>query len=190
MSLTIFKYFIPLVLFLGITSHLFSQSQSSSFRDFKGLESTFYDDDSGHRYLHIRYKEALTEKPKVGFLRLGLSFLKIHNLRIELDTRWASQGVILELFEKVISKRGVRYAIAEPIELIIHRKDGDALQIKASKGKFTSDGSLKVWGNAFFSIGESEYFIDHLSLTPSVASDLLVITLEDGKNTFSIPLKP
>ena len=185
-----FVSYISLVLFLGIASNLFSQAKTSSFRDFKGLQSAFYDDETGRRYLHVKYKEATAEKPKVGFLRFGLAFLKIHDLRIELDTRWASQGTILELFQKVASKRGVRYAVAKPIELIIRRKDGDVLYIKANKGKFTSAGSLKVWGDVVFSMGDSETRATQLSLTVEPSSNALVLSTNEGKAPILIPLNP
>ena len=180
--------YISLFLFLGIASNLFSQAETFSFRDFKGLQSAFYDDETGRRYLHVKYKEATAEKPKVGFLRLGLAFLEIHDLRIELDTRWASQGTILELFQKVASKRGVRYAVAKPIELIIRRKDGDVLRINANKGKFTSDGKLKVWGDVVFSMGDSETRSTQLSLTVEPSSNALVLSTNEGKAL--IPLNP
>lgn len=185
--------FLLLVLFLlvsGTCCGLFAKAKQPSLRDFKGLQTAFFDDESGRRYLQVGYKEATAEKPKVGFLRLGLAFLKIHDLRIDLDARWARKETLLDLFQKVSSKRGVRYAVAEPIELVIRPRDGDAFRITATKGKFTSAGALRVWGDVQIVRGETRNRRTNLSLTADPLSNSLVLFTGDGKETISIPLSP
>ena len=172
----------------GFVSDLFSKPNSPSLRDFKGLQTAFFDDESGRRYLQVGYKEATVERPKVGFLRLGLAFLKVHDLRIDLDARWARKETLLDLFQKISSKRGVRYAVAEPIELVIRPEGGDPIRITADKGKFTSEGALRVWGNAQVSRGETLNRRANLSLKADSFSDSLVLSMDDGKETVSIPL--
>ena len=173
----------------GIYCGLPAKAKLPSLRDFKGLQTAFFDDESGRRYLQVGYKEATAEKPKVGFLRLGLAFLKIHDLRIDLDARWARKETLLDLFQKVSSKRGVRYAVAEPIELVIRPQTGDAFRITATKGKFTSAGALRVWGNVQIARGETISRRGNISLTADPLSNSLLLSMDDGKETISIPLK-
>jgi len=173
----------------GIDCGLSAKAKLPSLRDFKGLQTAFFDDESGRRYLQVGYKEATAEKPKVGFLRLGLAFLKIHDLRIDLDARWARKETLLDLFQKVSSKRGVRYAVAEPIELVIRPRDGDAFRITATKGKFTSAGALRVWGDVQIARGETISRRGNISLTADPLSNSLLLSMDDGKKTIAIPLK-
>ena len=174
----------------GISCGLFAKAKQPSLRDFKGLQTAFFDDESGRRYLQVGYKEATAEKPKVGFLRLGLAFLKIHDLRIDLDARWARKETLLDLFQKVSAKRGVRYAVAEPIELVIRPRDGKPFRITANKGKFTSVGALRVWGDVQVARGETRNRQSNLSLAADPLSNSLVLSMGDGKETISIPLSP
>lgn len=167
---------------------IFAKDKMPSFRDFKGLQTAFFDDESGRRYLQVGYKEATAEKPKVGFLRLGLAFLKIHDLRIDLDARWARKETLLGLFEKVSAKRGVRYAVAEPIGLVIRTEDGEAFRINAAKGKFTSQGALRVWGNVQVAHGETLNHLRNLSLSADPSSTALLLSMNDGEKTLVIPL--
>ena len=173
----------------GIDCGLSAKAKLPSLRDFKGLQTAFFDDESGRRYLQVGYKEATAEKPKVGFLRLGLAFLKIHDLHIDLDARWARKETLLDLFQKVSAKRGVRYAVAEPIELVIRPQTGDAFRITATKGKFTSAGALRVWGDVQIARGETISRRGNISLTADPLSNSLLLSMDDGKETISIPLK-
>ena len=34
-----------------------------------GFDSTFFSDKSGHPFLHIQYQDAISERPKIGFLK-------------------------------------------------------------------------------------------------------------------------
>jgi hypothetical protein len=172
----------------GISCGLFAKAKQPSLRDFKGLQTAFFDDESGRRYLQVGYKEATAEKPKVGFLRLGLAFLKIHDLRIDLDARWARKETLLDLFQKVSAKRGVRYAVAEPIELVIRPRDGKPFRITANKGKFTSVGALRVWGHVQVVRGETLSQRVNLSLAADPLSNSLVLSMDDGKEKISISL--
>ncbi|MDA1047858.1 MAG: hypothetical protein O3A82_13115 [Verrucomicrobia bacterium] len=173
----------------GTCCGLSAKAKFPSLRDFKGLQTAFFDDESGRRYLQVGYKEATAEKPKVGFLRLGLAFLKIHDLHIDLDARWARKETLLDLFQKVSAKRGVRYAVAEPIELVIRPQTGDAFRITATKGKFTSAGALRVWGDVQIARGETISRRGNISLTADPLSNSLLLSMDDGKETISIPLK-
>jgi hypothetical protein len=94
------------------------------------------------------------------------------------------------LFQKVSSKRGVRYAVAEPIELVIRPQDGDPFRITATKGKFTSAGALRVWGNVQVVRGETRNRRANLSLAADPSSNSLLLSMDDGKEKISISLNP
>lgn len=183
-----FNLLVLCFLFSGTSCGILAKAKQPSLRAFKGLQTAFFDDDSGRRYLQIGYKEATAERPKVGFLRLGLAFLKIHDLRIDLDARWARKETLLGLFEKVSAKRGVRYAVAEPIGLVIRTENGDAFRINAAKGKFTSEGALRVWGNVQVAHGETLNHLRNLSLSAAPSSSALLLSMNDGEKTLVIPL--
>lgn len=186
------KYFLLYACFV-FTSELsiHANSQPANLIDFIGLQTAFYNQVSGHQYLQVSYKEALTEKPKVGFLRLGLAFLKVKNLRILLDTRWVSKSRIVEIFDKIVTKRGIRFALAEKIQLVVLSTNGDNICINGAKGKFTAGGNLQIWGDVEVKIaGVTNYFDSaNLGLDPSTNSLLLCFDGEEQKITFEHTLK-
>ena len=57
--------------------YLSANARSASLTDFSGLQTAFYDVTSGNQYLHIGFLDVVVERPKVGFLQFGLSFLKV-----------------------------------------------------------------------------------------------------------------
>ena len=116
-------------------------------------------------------RRPLRKSPRWVFFDWVWPFLKIHDLRIDLDARWARKETLLDLFQKVSSKRGVRYAVAEPIELVIRPQAGDAFRITATKGKFTSEGALRVWGDVQVVRGETSNRRTNLSLTADPLSN-------------------
>ena len=71
--------------------------KNPSIKDFEGFELSFYNESSGNRYLKLDYQKALTEKPKLGFLKFGLSFLKVEDLSIYLDARFAQPDLVSDL---------------------------------------------------------------------------------------------
>ena len=148
----------------------------------------FFDEETGLRYLQVGYEEAYAEKPKIGFLRMGLAFLKVRGLQMEMNARHAKKESLLELFQKVVRKRGVRYAVAEPIALTITTPDGESIKVSGDKGKFTPSGSLQVWGKVELVRGETHSRLANLSLSTDPNSNALILSLDKGAETMSIPL--
>lgn len=179
----IFK-FLPIALCFNF--YLSANTKPASLTDFSGLRTAFYDGTSGNQYLHIGYRDVAVERPKVGFLQFGLSFLKVKDLRIELDTNWTNKSEILELFTKVASTRGIRYAVAEKIQLVITQKNGDQFQITGKKGKFTAEGNLRIWGNVEFVRKGVQVFSDNINLVLDHESNSLILTLDGEQNKIYI----
>ena len=143
-----FHFALPAFVFslLVLCLALFSSAQANPFiKDFKGFQLSFFNELSGDRYLRLDYDEVLTEKPKIGFLKFGLPFLKVRDLSIFLDSRHIDSGGVAELFEKVSKSKGIRYAVAESMSLSIASETG-LIRIKGEKGKFAQDGSISIWG--------------------------------------------
>ena len=178
----IFK-FLPIALCFNF--YLSANTKPASLTDFSGLRTAFYDGTSGNQYLHIGYRDVAVERPKVGFLQFGLSFLKVKDLRIELDTNWTNKSEILELFTKVASTRGIRYAVAEKIQLVITQKNGDQFQITGKKGKFTAEGNLRIWENVEFCRYGNKISVINLSIKVDHLSNSLMLTIDGIKEKIS-----
>jgi len=67
----------------------------ASFSKINGFESTFFSDKSDHPFLRIQYQNAISERPKIVFLKFGIPFLKVRNLRVFLDLRQTSYQSLL-----------------------------------------------------------------------------------------------
>ena len=80
---------------------------------------------------------------------------------MKIDARQGTKSQVLQLFQDVCEKRGVRYATVEPISIEITSGDKKNLNFRASKGKFTSQKSLKLWGDVFKIIVEATYYAAH-----------------------------
>ena len=90
----------------------------------QNFESTFYSEHSGFPFLKIFYKEASSSRPKLGFLKFGISFLKVEKLKIKLDLRHASPDQLLNMWDELMTQRAIRYATLEPITLtLINQKE-------------------------------------------------------------------
>ena len=168
-------------------SFLFPANPLPSLRDFNGLSLNFFNEQTGRRFLKISYQKTVAEKKKIGFLRMNLAFLKVNDLSIEMDSRHAESSKILELFQKVSQKRGVRYAVAEPIKLTV-KTPNSQIRITGDKGKFSTDGTLKVWGNVCMTEGETEIRTSKLSLSTDEANNAIVLSPLGGTGLVSIPL--
>ena len=168
-------------------SFLFPANSLPSLRDFNGLSLNFFNEETGRRFLKISYQKAIAEKKKIGFLRMNLAFLKINDLSIEMDSRHTESSKILELFQKVSQKRGVRYAVAEPINLTV-KTPNSLIRITGDKGNFSTDGTLKVWGNVCMTVGETEVLTSKLSLSTDEANNAIVLSPEGGSGDLIIPL--
>ena len=177
-----------LILSLSIPqSFLFPANPLPSLRDFNGLSLNFFNEETGRRFLKISYQKTVAEKKKIGFLRMNLAFLKVNDLSIEMDSRHAESSKILELFQKVSQKRGVRYAVAEPIKLTV-KTPNSQIRITGDKGKFSVDGTLNVWGNVCMTEGKTEVLTSKLSVSTDEANNAIVLSPEGETDVVSIPL--
>jgi len=172
---------------LSLIIYLFSylavlavKPSSRTVQGIEGFESTFYSDSTGLPYLSIKYKTAFSQKPKVGFLKFGISFLKISQLKIHLDLRYSPPNQLLSKWQNVMTKKAIRYATMEPIHLDLVDRDGKLLEVKASKGKFTSSGELRMWGKVLCS---SEQYTDEFERVSIVYDATLnALSLVRGSN--------
>ena len=136
----------------------------------------------------MSYQDAVSENKKLGFLTMNLAFLKIKDLTIELDAKYIDSAKISSLFEKVSTQRGIRYAVAEPINLII-RSPESIIRIEGQKGKFTAEGSLRIWGSARLVHGTLSKEFESVSITTDSSANSLLLTIGRGQNpSLSVPL--
>jgi hypothetical protein len=178
------RLFFKIVLLFIIPA--FVMGNNFSLRDFEGFQSTIYSKSSGFPFLKVYYRSAVTEKPKLGFLKLGLSFLKVQDLLLKIDARQGSKSQILQLFQDVCEKRGVRYATVEPISIEISSADKKNFNFRASKGKFTTQQSLKLWGDVLYSNGDEEEKFTSISLKPDLKLNSIICSFENGKKILPI----
>ena len=189
-----FHFALPAFVFsvLVFSSALFSSAQANpSIKDFKGFQLSFFNELSGDRYLRLDYDEVLTEKPKIGFLKFGLPFLKVRDLSIFLDSRHIDSGGVAELFEKVSKSKGIRYAVAEPMSLSIASETG-LIRIKGEKGKFAQDGSISIWGGVVLEQKQNKNYrsLDKLTISIDPLSNRLSIECPSEIPTITIPFIP
>ena len=194
-----FHFALPAFVFsvLVLYTALFSSARAnSSIKDFKGFQLSFFNELSGDRYLRLDYDEVLTEKPKIGFLKFGLPFLKVRDLSIFLDSRHIDSGGVAELFEKVSKSKGIRYAVAESMSLSIASETG-LIRIKGEKGKFAQDGSISIWGEVVLEQivleqkqNKNYRSIDKLTISIDPLSNRLSIECPSEIPTITIPFIP
>lgn len=160
----------------------------ASLKDFHGLKLNLFHKQTGRRYLKVSYKDAIAENKKIGFLTMNLVFLKIKDLKIEMDARYIDCAKISSLFEKVSTQRGIRYAVAEPINLII-RSPESSIRVFGQKGKFAADGSLRIWGKVRIAHGDVSQEWESVSITTNAPANGLLLTGGKDRTPFlSVPL--
>ena len=180
--------FAPLVCLIAIEPLRLHGNSPPSVKDFHGLKLNFFHEETGRRFLKVSYQDAVSENKKLGFLTMNLALLKIKDLKIEMDANYIDSEKISSLFEKVSSQRGIRYAVAEPINLII-RSPKSIIRIEGQKGKFTADGSLRIWGSAKLVHGTLSEEFESVSITTDPSANSLLLTTGSGHNpSFSVPL--
>jgi hypothetical protein len=95
---------------------------------------------------------------------------------------------IVSLFDQVSKKRGVRYAIAEPIRLMIQTPQ-ERINVIGQKGKFSSNGSLRIWGQVDVIQGKESKKMESLILTADTSVNALLLTAgKDPKPFLTVPL--
>ena len=148
---------------------------SYSIRDLEGFETSQYFEESGKKMMTLRFEGAKLEKPKVGFLRLGLAFLMVENLEIHLNLKGLTAEFIYSKINDLKKQKGVSYAVAEPVTVWL-QKDNHLTQISSSKGKLTEGGDLRLWdGVTIKSQNEIQNF-DKIKIHISKSQKMLCLT--------------
>ena len=161
---------------------------SPSLKDYHGLTLNFFKEGSGRRYLKVSYKEAVSENKKLGFLTMNLAFLKINDLNIEVFAQHLECSEIVSLFDQVSKQRGVRYAVAEPLRLMLQTPE-KRISVSGQKGKFSSNGSLRIWGQVDVIQGKDSKKMESLILTADTSVNALLLTAgKDPKPFLTVPL--
>jgi len=155
--------------------------KSFGIRDLEGLDASVFDPKTGLPSIQVRYSHADVEKPKVGFLKMGLAFLMVRNLSLDLYIdRLDNKSLNME-FAKLRSQKGVSYAVAEPITINIRSKNRDVC-ISAGRGKLTSSGVLRLWDGVEFSDGGmKDDFPKGEILNSDEMNSLYLVVHSDGK---------
>jgi len=175
---------ISLIILLFSYLAVFAVKPSSrTVQGIEGFESTFYSDATGLPYLSLEYKTASSQKPKVGFLTFGVSFLKISHLKIHLDLGQAPPNRLLSMWQNLMTQKAIRYATMEPVHLDLADRDGKLFMVKASKGKFTSSGELRMWGQVLCTGVQGINEFERLSIVYDAR--LNALTLVRGSNDFN-----
>jgi len=107
----------------------------------EGFESSFFSSETGFQYLKIKYQDSSTERPKLGFLKFGLAFLKVKDLSVALDLRHANAKIFFNKWDELAENIAIKYATMEPITISLVQQSGDILSLKASKGSFRPSDS-------------------------------------------------
>ena len=159
-----------------------------SIRDFEGFEASMYEESTGLTSVKLKYKRAEIEKPKVGFLRMGLAFLMVRDLQVDLFIDRFSEKSLSREFVKLRSQKGVSYAVAEPITINIRSKSREVC-ISAGRGKLTSSGVLRLWDGVKMNDDPKTYLTEKLEISISSKNKALLFTeLEIGSVVKEIPL--
>jgi len=150
-------------------------------RDLEGLDATVFDPKTGLPSIQVRYSHADVEKPRVGFLKMGLAFLMVRNLSVDLYMDRLGNKSLNNEFAKLRSQKGVSYAVAEPITINIRSKSRQVC-ISAGRGKLTSSGVLRLWDGVEFSEGDmKDHFPKGEILTSDDKNSLHLVAFSDGK---------
>ena len=123
----------------------------------------------------FHYREASTEFPKVGFLKLGISFLKVTDLNIQIDMVNASAESLLAKWHALVSEQTIRYVTIEPISLTFFNGAEKPCNLSANKAKFTSSGELRLWDSVSFSDATDTISLSGAVLTHNKSANSLEI---------------
>ena len=160
----------------------------TSLKKVEGFESSFFSSETGFQYLKIKYQDTSTERPKLGFLKFGLAFLKVEDLSVFLDLRHANAEILFNKWDELVEHKAIKYAIMEPIKITLVQQSGDIISLEGSKGKLSSSGQLKLWGEVVcIADGLEERFNQIVIYFNNVANELEIIkgTVNAHKIRFS-----
>jgi hypothetical protein len=155
--------------------------KSFEIRDLEGLDASVFDPKTGLPSIKVSYSNADVEKPRVGFLKMGLAFLMVRNLSVDLYADRLDNKSLNKEFAKLRSQKGVSYAVAEPITINIRSKRRTVC-ISAGRGKLTNSGVLRLWDGVEFSEGDmKDHFPKGEILTSDEMNCIYLVVHIDGK---------
>jgi hypothetical protein len=177
----IYLFFIPAL--------LVAKPSFKTVKGVEGFESTFYSEQSGLPYLSILYRAASSERPKLGFLKFGISFLKLEHLHIRLDLRHAPSKQLLLMWDQLLMQKAIRYASMQPIHLALIDQGGELFNFDATNGKFTSSGELRLWDKVVCSSAQNTQQFEKVSIAYDDQSNALIVMFgKDDSKPIILPL--
>jgi hypothetical protein len=171
-------------LFYGIDANI------RTLKKVEGFESSFFSSETGYQYLKIKYEETSTERPKLGFLKFGIAFLKVKELKVFLDLRHANANLLLKEWNELVEKKAIKYATLEPITVSLIQQSGDIITMEASKGKFSSVGQLKLSGEVVYRYDSQEQRPSQVVISfNNFTNELEIIKGTENGRKLRFPLK-
>ena len=175
------EYVLKLIIFfLVLLLKVSAAIDARSLTQFEGLETVLYSPDSGFPYLKINYSESNTERKKVGFLKFGISFLKVKNLTMVLDLGKCNPTLLLSKWSELVESKSIQYANIEAIEVLIIDGKGLRTKLTAEQGKFTSEQQIMLWGNVILKNQTGNQNFKKISITLEHNLKVLKINKHDG----------
>ena len=91
----------------AIFSNISGFSINSFITLYNWFESSFFSSETGFQYLKIKYEDTLIERPKLGFLKFGLAFLKVKDLKVRYRKNHRENDTYLHEFTRASSTSGI-----------------------------------------------------------------------------------
>ena len=165
-----------------------SDDKPMTIRDFEGFETSHYFKDSGKKMMTLKFASADVERPKVGFLRMGLAFLMVRNLEILLNTDGLNANFIHAKIDELKKQKGVSYAVAQPVTFLF-RGNKQSIKIFAKKGKLTTEGTFRLWGGVKIDKIPKSVNLEKLEIKLSPNKEYInIVDLESGQAIHQILL--
>jgi hypothetical protein len=166
----------PLLIYtLGFLASFNLRADRIQITNIEGFNSIHFSK-LGFPFLNLTYDNAIAQKPKVGFLRFGISFLKVENLRVKFDVRNADADMMLGKWNDLLEKKTLKFATIEPLSLTITKVGNDVIKIKSKSAKLNEIGELRMWDGVTFEKTSSKYLFSNLRLVYSSKEEAFLLS--------------
>ena len=166
------KWIIPLVI-LGSVFNL--NSTLKSLKEAEGFEMNFFSSKTGDPYFRIKYQNIFTERPKVGFLKFGLAFLNVSDLKITIDLSHVEAMLLQSKWDEIAKNRAINYATINPVNLTLVDGNRISHHFSGPKAKFISSGEFRVWGKVTYQCNDDNQEFDEVVMFQDKEKNQLVI---------------
>ena len=146
-----------------------------TLKTIEGFEFCAFSSKNGYPYFRLEYNDASTERPKVGFLKFGLAFLKIRDLKITLDLRYAETNSLQSKWDELLKNKAIKYATMDKIYLKLIDDNGFSHIFQAPKAKFMSSGEFRLWGKVSYLFKNEYKEFERVFMTLDKSSKKIVI---------------